>query len=498
MPGPASPSAPRTVRSSTSADERGSELGASRTRESTGVGRSIAIASAATFVAFLDTTVVNVALPDLRRDFSGASLVTLSWVVAIYGVAFAALLTPGGRLADALGRKAVFLAGFAGFTLASALCALAPSAAALIALRALQGVGAAFMIPAALGIVLAVAPPDRRIAAVGLWGATTSIAAAAGPALGGLLIDAFSWRAVFVINVPIGLVALWLGWRTLPALKGGRERLPDLLGSLLLGAGAGALLVALSETAQWGWLDGRTLGLAAGGAVALAIALRRAGRHPAPALEIGLWRNRDFAVANLAAAFYGLALFAWLLLCILFMTAQWGYSIVEAGLAATPGAFTSAAAAVVAGRAVDRRGPRAVVAAGALITAAAGVWVIAAMPEQSNFLGYWLPVGMLAGVGMGAATVGITGAAARALPPAQFAAGTGMSMTARQFGGAVGVAALATILASADPGLGGYRAVFALCTAAALVVLLIAAWLAPAPAPDRSSLQTPAPAEVTP
>lgn len=441
---------------------------------------SIAIASAATFVAFLDVTVVNIALPDLQRDFSSASLVALSWVVAIYGVLFAALLTPAGRLADVLGRKAVFLAGFAGFTVTSALCALAPSAATLIAARALQGASAAFMIPAALAIVLAVAPPEKRAAAVGLWGATTSVAAAAGPILGSLLIDASSWRAVFLINVPIGIAVLIAGIRLLPALRPDSRQLPDLPGATLLAAGAALVVVALAETAQWGWIDGRTIACAVGGVLLLALALWRATRHPAPAIEVGLWRNRGYAVASAAAALNGFALFAWLLVSVLFLTNVWGWSIVEAGLAVTPGAFTSAVGAVLAGRYADRNGPRAVVVLGGLLFAVAGVWMAVGLGGEPAFWSTWLPAGLLVGAGMGASTVGITSAAAAALPPQQFAVGTGMVMTARQLGGALGVAALAAVLAAAaDPfGPGAYRTVFALSTAGALLIALAGLLLA--------------------
>lgn len=487
MSGPASPPAgsPRAVRSRTPAPDGASQPFAGAEPASARPGPAIAIASAATFVAFLDVTVVNIALPDLQRDFSSSSLVALSWVVAIYGVLFAALLTPAGRLADVLGRTRVFLAGFAGFTVTSALCALAPSAATLIAARALQGASAAFMIPAALAIVLAVSPPQKRAAAVGLWGATTSVAAAAGPILGSLLIDVSSWRVVFLINVPIGLAVLFAGARLLPDLRPAPRPLPDLPGAALLATGAALVVIALSETAQWGWVDPRTGACALAGAALLALALRRAARHSAPAIEVGLWRSRAFAVSNLAAALNGFALFSWLLVAVLFLTQVWGYSIVEAGLAVTPGAFTSAIGAVVAGRHADRHGPRGAVLVGSLLFAAAGAWLVAGLGEEPALWSLWVPSGLLVGAGMGAVTVGITSAAAGALPPERFAAGTGLMMTARQLGGALGVASLAAVLtaagspASAD----GYRTVLALSTAAAALVAVTGLWLGrPAPA----------------
>jgi EmrB/QacA subfamily drug resistance transporter len=447
---------------------------------------TLAIASIATFVAFLDVTVVNVAFPDLRRAFPDASLSLLSWVIAAYGVVFAAALTPAGRIADAVGRKRIFLTGLALFTVASAGCAVAPTVGALVAVRAVQGLGAAMMIPAALGLLLAVTAPEKRAAAVGLWGASTSIAAVAGPSLGGLLVDATGWRAVFAINLPIGVAALAAGARRLPEVRGGDHRLPDLAGTLLLTAGFALPVVALTQAGEWGWGAARTLSLLAGGALLLAAALVRARSHPAPAVEVDLWRTRAFALANLGSVFAGVALYAWLLSGILFLTAIWGYSILEAGLAVSPGALASAVAAIVAGRVVDRRGPRAVVIPAGLLLAGAGLWLAAAAGAHAAFLTVWLPAGLLSGIALGSISVALTSAAARALPPARFAAGTGLNMTARQLGGALGIALIPPILA-AHPGGAGYRDVFLLCAIASGLVAATGLLLVPAQRPAPAS-----------
>src|SRR5688572_21687558 len=166
-------------------------------------GLVLAVTSLATFLSFLDVTIVNIAFPAVRETFPGTSLADLSWVFTTYNLVFAALLVPAGRLADLAGRRRVFLAGLALFGLASAACAAAPSAGALVAARGLQAVAAALVAPASLALLLTAFPPERRGAAVGLWGATGGIAAAAGPALGGLLVHAFGWRAVFLVNVPV-------------------------------------------------------------------------------------------------------------------------------------------------------------------------------------------------------------------------------------------------------------------------------------------------------
>src|SRR3954470_14563333 len=250
------------------------------------------IASGATFLAFLDVTVVNLAFPDLAKDFRGTSVTELSWVITAYAVLFAALLTPAGRVADRSGRRRVFLGGVALFTLASLASALAPSVGTLVAARALQGAAAAAMIPAALGLVLAETPADKRSAAIGLWGAAGAMAAAAGPTLGGLLVNGLGWRSVFYVNVPIG-IAIVAGARAVvrPA-PGEGGRAPDVAGTLAVVSGIALAVLGVTQGENWGWGSPATLSALAGGALLVAIALGRSTRHPAPAVETSLWGNR--------------------------------------------------------------------------------------------------------------------------------------------------------------------------------------------------------------
>ncbi|MFL5884985.1 MAG: MFS transporter, partial [Thermoleophilaceae bacterium] len=251
----------------------------------------------ATFLDFLDVTVVNIAFPSLQRHFPHATLSELSWVVTGYAVVFAALLTPAGRVADIVGRKRVFLSGVAGFALASLASATAPSVPVLIAARAIQGGAAAVTIPAALGLVLATTAPERRTMAIGMWGAAASISAIVGPTLGGLLVEAWDWRAVFLINVPIGIATVIAGIRVLPEVREGGDRLPDLPGTAVLATSLGLLVVGVTKGSAWGWSSAATIGSVGGGLVLLAASVRRALSHPAPALETSLWRNRMFAAA---------------------------------------------------------------------------------------------------------------------------------------------------------------------------------------------------------
>jgi EmrB/QacA subfamily drug resistance transporter len=403
----------------------------------------LTLAAGAAFLAMLDATVTNLAVADLGRDF-GSPIADLSWVVSAYFIAFAALLTPAGRLAGVLGLRRLYAVGVGLFTLMSAVCALAPSLGILIVARGLQGAGAAAMIPASLAILLVAVPAERRTGAIGLWSAAAALAAAAGPALGGVLVDVFGWRAVFVINIPLGL-ALVVAARSLPVTATGARR-PDLLGTALLVGGIAAVVLGLTEGPQWGWGAPGTLGALAGGLLAVGAALVRSGRVPVPAIEVGLWRSRTFAVANVASLLYGLALYPWMLLGVLVLTDLWGYSPLEAGLAMSPAAVIAALAAVVAGRLGAKVGTGAIVAFGGVVLFVAALWIALVLPETSDFLGLWLPGGVLIGLGTGALTTGTSTAAALSVAPARFADATGLNTTARQLGGALGIAALAVLL----------------------------------------------------
>jgi EmrB/QacA subfamily drug resistance transporter len=428
-----------------------------RTRAS--AGTVLAVASGAAFLSMLDTTIANLAVSDLHVDFPAVALGDLSWVITIYAVAFAALLAPGGRVADLVGRRALLAVGVALFTIMSLACAVAPSVGVLLVARGLQGVGAAAMIPASLAVVLADTPPERRAAAIGVWSAASAGAAAAGPALGGVLVDVAGWRSVFLINVPLGL-ALLAATSLLPIAGRRGGRAPDAVGTALLGAGVGLAALGVSQGAAWGWGSAATLAALAGGVVASGAALARSMRHPAPAIETTLWRSRTFAVANIGSLLYGATLFPWMLTGVLFLTQVWDYSPLRAGFAVTPGAVTASLVALRAGPLVARVGPRPVVVGGAAVMGAVALWLVLALGEAPDFLGLWLPTGAIAGMGMGAVTTGLSSAAALSVAPPRFAAAVGLNQTARVVGGALGVAALATILRASDPGaVGGYAGV---------------------------------------
>jgi EmrB/QacA subfamily drug resistance transporter len=421
----------------------------------------LAVAAGAAFLALLDTTVANLAVADVQTDFAGTTVNGATWLNTIYAVVFAALLAPAGRVADVVGRRTLLIAGVSGFTLFSLLCALAPSLPMLLLARALQGAAAAAMIPAAVAVVLGDTRQDRRAAAIGAWSAAGALAAAAGPALGGVLGDQIGWRAVFVINVPLG-AAIVYGARQIP--KGGGEGgLPDALGTLLLGAGVGAAALGISQGRDWGWDDPRTLATIIGGVLAAAAAIQRSRHHPRPALETKLWRSKAFATANVASLLYGAALFPWMLVGVLVQVTLWDYSPLQAGVAMTPGAIVAAVVAVLAAR----KPPKPIILGGAVTLAIAGGICTLLLPDDANFLGFWLPVGVLIGIGMGAITTGVSTAAALSVTPDRFAAAVGLNAAARQVGGALGVAVLAGLLGT---DIASFKDIYEFCTLATLGV----------------------------
>ena len=437
----------------------------------------LAIASAATFLAFLDVTIVNVAFADLRVSFAGASLSELSWTVTGYALVFAAFLAPVGRLADSLGRVRVFAAGLGVFGLASAGAALAPGIGWLVGARLLQGGGAAAMIPAALSIVLAASPPQRRLRAVGAWAAAGSLAAAAGPVLGGVLVDALGWRAAFWVNVPLAAVLL-LAARGLRGGRGGGTSRVDVLGLALIGAGVGSLVGGLAQAGEWGWLDLRTVILLAVGLALTVVAAGRASRSANPAFAVGLLRVPALGLAAAGSFFIGATLFAWLLFGVLFLTRVWGYSVLEAGLASGPGSLFSVVGSVVASRLAARVPAGTLIVVGGVLQGLVAAFLAVSVDPAAQFLTVWLPAGAVSGIGIAFMIVGASGAAAVATPPAEFAAGTGLMIAARQLGGAIGVSLTASMLTLAAVPLDGFRLVFATCGAwavpAALVGLVLA------------------------
>ncbi len=447
---------------------------------------ALLVACGGSFLAFLDVTIANLALPAVGDDFNVADIADLSWIVTLYTVVFAALLAPAGRIADVVGRRRLFLVGMAVFVLGSLGAAVAPGLGVLLAARAVQGLGGALLLPASLALVLSAVPAPRRPAAIGLWSASASAAAALGPALGGVLVDGLGWRWLFCINVPLGGWLLVSGWR-LPRDAGSDQRWPDPFGITAFGGGVFALVFGVAQSSQWGWADHRTAACLVVGLIACALTAVRSAGHPSPAIAVRLWRNSTYAAANAVSLLFGAALFTWLLVGVLYLTSVWGYSELRAGLVMTPGALVAMAVGVGVSRVARGVAPRVLVTSGGLLMAASGVVIGLVLPSTPHFWQMWLPLGVTVGAGMGAISVGVSSAAALSAPAVEFAAATGLNVAIRQVGGAVGVAGMAAMLAHHDPhGTEGYGHVYLLCSALALAVAAVG-WLLVLPATSRPS-----------
>jgi NTE family protein len=415
-------------------------------------GRVLAVASLGAFLAFLDATVVNVAFPNIRADFDGASIGVLSWVLNAYNIVLAATLVVFGRLADLVGRRRLFVAGVATFSAASVLCAMAGSVWWLVAARVLQAVGAAMLIPASLALVVAAFSPQRRVHAVGLWGATAAVAAGLGPPIGGALVQWGSWRWAFLVNLPVGVVALVASRRLLVESRSpGRRRLPDLRGAALMAAAMGLFTTAVVTGNDWGWTSPAVIGCAMG-AVATAVGFVQSSRsHPHPLVDRAMLASRGFVVANAASGIAGVGFYAYLLTNVLWLQYIWDYGVLVSGLALVPGAVFAAITAAVLGPVAEKRGHLLVVVPGALVWAGAYVWYAASVGLQPSFLAEWLPGQVLSGIGAGATLPVLGSAALTTVPGGRFAVASAVNSSARQVGGVLGIALLVVLIGTPAP-----------------------------------------------
>jgi len=439
------------------------------------------------FMSSLDLFIVNIAFPSISRHFGGASLGSLSWILSGYAIVFAALLVPAGRWADAFGRKRVFLLGLAIFVAASAACAASPSVGFLVGARVVQAVGGALMLPTSLGLMLPEFAPAERHVAIGLWAATGGIAAAAGPPLGGLLVQA-DWRWVFLVNVPVGLAGLAFGWRTLTERREPGGARPDVLGALALIVAIGSLVVAIVEGQEWGWTSPATVGLLVLSAVLLPAIWMRSERHPSPIFDPEMMRVRSFAVALGASVLFFAGFGSMLLSGVLFLTTVWHEDVLTAGLMLFPGPAMAASFSVPSARLGARVGFKLPGLVGAALFGAGSLWYIARVGSHPAYFSQYLPGMLLTGSGVGLVIPTLTGAGASSLPPERFATGAAVLTMGRQIGAALGVAILVAVLGTGADTVADFHSAWTVTVLAALSTGGVLAALGPAvrgPVPSR-------------
>jgi EmrB/QacA subfamily drug resistance transporter len=402
----------------------------------------LVLTSAAFFMVALDALVVITALPAIHRDLGG-SVSTLEWTVNAYTLSFAAGIITAAALGDRLGRRRVYVAGLLIFTAASAACALAPSAGTLIAARAVQGIGAAIVTPLSLTILTAAWPPQRRGTIIGIWGGIAGLAVAAGPMVGGAVVQGLSWHWIFWVNVPIGLAAALLSVIKLGETRGPATRL-DIPGVVLVTGGAGGILWGLVRGGEAGWTTTEVVVAFALGAAALAGFAAWESRAPEPMLPWRLLRIRTFTAANATGFLQSAALFSAAFLAAQYFQLGLGFSPLGAGLRFLPWTATPVVVAPLAGRLADRTGPRPLMVVGLILQAAGFAWIALAATATVNYTTLILPF-VIAGVGISMALPATPTAALSAVPPADMGKASGVNNTLQRFGGVFGVAVVTAV-----------------------------------------------------
>ena len=418
-----------------------------RRRNAATPGQILAIVCVGIALANLDLFIVNVGLPNIARDFAGASLEDLSWILNGYAITYAALLVLFGRLAERYHRNHSFLLGVGLFTLASAACAAAGSVETLVLFRIVQAAGAALMTPTSIGLILAAFPPERRGGAVRNWAAIGGLAAALGPLVGGVLVT-LSWRWIFLVNVPIGAVALLVGWRMLPDIPGHHVPRPNPWAALLVTAGIAALTFAIVKVNDWGWQSPRIEASAAVAVICLVLFVRHCRRSPNPFIDPGLFRVRVFTGAALVMAPYSVAFGAMLFSIAIWGQSAWGWTALQTGLAIAPGPLLVPTTSLLfSARLIARFGVSAVINAGiCLFILCLAIWAtcVGAEPNAPAVILGMIP----GGIGVGLTFPTLMGVSTASLPPSSFATGSGVINMIRQAALAVGVAIFVAVLAS--------------------------------------------------
>ena len=410
----------------------------------------LVVVSLGFFMTLLDLTIVNIAIPNMI-DKLHASLDDVLWVLNAYALVLAVLVITAGRLGDLVGPRTMFVAGITVFTAASAACGFAPGPGWLIGFRAVQGLGAAMLMPQTLAIVTMIFPPERRGAAFGIWGAVAGLATVAGPTLGGLLVTAFDWRWIFFVNLPIGAAVLALTFVIIPDLRPGRRHRLDILGVVLASLALLAICYGLVEGQRYNW---GTIGsfvsiplVIGAGVVLLAVFLlvQKLRQDREPLIPFALFRSRNFTLMNWVSFTLSIGMLGIFLPFTIYLQSALGFSALKAGLTMAPSSLMMIAAAPVLGRLTDKIGGKYILICGLTLFAAGMGWAVLIAGPHSAWQDF-LPALIVAGIGMGGTFAPLTTTAMREVEPRMAGAASGMLNTVRQVGSVIGTAAVGALL----------------------------------------------------
>jgi len=402
------------------------------------------------FMTLLDLTIVNIAVPNMITKLH-ASLDGILWVINAYALVLAVLLITAGRLGDLRGQRTLFIWGVVLFTAASAACGFSPTVSWLVAFRAVQGVGAALLMPQTLAILTMVFPPERRGAAFGIWGAVAGVATIAGPTLGGLLVTAFDWRYIFFINLPIGAVVIALSVILIPDLRTGREHRLDMTGVVLASAALLAICYGLVEGQRYNWgkiTSFISIPLVIGAGIVLLgvfLLVQARTQDREPLVPFSLFRGRNFALMNWVSGAVTIGMMGIFLPLTIYLQSALGFSALRAGLTMAPASLVSMFVAPVAGRMTDRIGGKYILFSGLILFAGGMTWVGTVAATSSTWVTF-LPGLAIAGVGLGCTFAPMTTIAMRSVQPMMAGAASGMLNTVRQVGAVIGTAAIGALL----------------------------------------------------
>ncbi len=444
------------------------------------------------FVVGLDLSITNVAVPDMQREFASASTADLSWVLTFYLVMYAGTLIVAGRWADRFGRLRILNIGLILLAIGATLAAIAPSLPLLVLVRGLQGIGAAMMTPASVGLAIAAFPIERRGTAVAVWSSTLALSSVVGPILGGQLIGAGSWRWAYALVPPMAAVALVWGIRALTeSNRDPNAKPPDLVGSALVGVATGGLALGIVQGGEWGWTSGRILSLFAVAAFAMTVVGVRVAKHPDPIVPRVILGVSSFRLASGSLFLFGLGFFPVILTMVLYLTEVANYSTAKAGLGISMLPVAATISANLSGRLADKIGFRNVAVPGMLLFSAGAAWLFFRAGENPNYAIDVLPALVLLGSAIGSGPAILAGAAVSEIDAENFSVAGAVSQTARQLAGAIGLAVLVALLGttdSADIDVDAFRRAFVFLGAVAALASLVASRLPnPKPKPKPTS-----------